>query len=87
MSYYIVLTPVNLTINFQQRTIRPLLLALIRTLVFLVDEAGPEPSVMELKFVKYVVPLFVVIPAQAGIQMSLYFLDSGSRVLLPPRLE
>ncbi len=31
------------------------------------------------KFVKYIVRLFSVIPAKAGIQRYLKFLDSGSR--------
>ena len=40
-------------------------------------------SVQELKFVKDLVRLFVVIPAQAGIQKHLIFLDSGLRWLSP----
>ena len=36
-------------------------------------------SVVCPKFVKYIVRLFSVIPAKAGIQRYLKFLDSGSR--------
>jgi hypothetical protein len=38
---------------------------------------------MELKFVKEVEGLPTVMPAKAGIQKSLKFLDSGSRWLSP----
>ncbi len=39
---------------------------------------------LESKFVRYIVCLFVVIPAKAGIQKHLIFLDSGSLSLSLP---
>jgi len=40
---------------------------------------GAIPSVLEPKFVKWVIQIFAVIPAKAGVQKSFKFLDSGSR--------